>query len=242
MFRNYGTASARLEDLELIALTHFHTDHSADLPALLKGLYFSDADWRRPLPISGPSGAGAFPSLKGFLNSLFAPNGAYAYLGGLLEGSDDLPRLQVIEVDAESRKPVEVLNTDRFSVRAVGVHHGVVPTLGYRIDIDDLSIGISGDQNLDTDYFIDMIAGADLLVMPAAVPQSEHKPSLHARPSDIGRAADRADVATLLLSHWMGRSLREQDENIELVREYYSGPVIAAEDGLCIPLTESPGL
>ena len=40
VFTQFGAAGANLNDLELIALTHFHTDHSADLPALMKGTYF----------------------------------------------------------------------------------------------------------------------------------------------------------------------------------------------------------
>jgi len=41
IFLRFGQSGARLEDLELIALTHFHTDHAADLPASLKGAHFS---------------------------------------------------------------------------------------------------------------------------------------------------------------------------------------------------------
>jgi ribonuclease BN (tRNA processing enzyme) len=52
-FLRFGEAGARFEDLELIALSHYHTDHAAGLPALLKTGYFSTREI--PLRISGPA-------------------------------------------------------------------------------------------------------------------------------------------------------------------------------------------
>jgi ribonuclease BN (tRNA processing enzyme) len=43
--------------VDRIAITHLHTDHVADLPALLKGGYFFDRS--RPLPLLGPPPATA---------------------------------------------------------------------------------------------------------------------------------------------------------------------------------------
>lgn len=205
------------------------------MPALLKGAYFSDRS--RPLPVSGPTGQGAFPALETFLERMFGENnGAFAYLSGLLEGSEDFPLLKPITIDHGSRTSQAVLEKDSFSVESVGIHHGPVPSLGYLISIDGRKIAISGDQNLSTDFFTEMIQGADLLVMPMAVPQYDHAVSLHARPSEIGQTAKRAQVGKLVLSHWMSRSLRQQDRNIRIVQERYDGPVQAAADLMCIPL------
>jgi ribonuclease BN (tRNA processing enzyme) len=66
-FLRFGEADAALEDLNLIALTHFHADHVADIPALVKAGFFSDRT--APLPISGVSKGGEFPGLKRFLAS-----------------------------------------------------------------------------------------------------------------------------------------------------------------------------
>lgn len=40
-YLRFGQSGARLEDLDSINMTHFHADHSADIPAILKGAYFS---------------------------------------------------------------------------------------------------------------------------------------------------------------------------------------------------------
>src|SRR5210317_86215 len=76
-FLRFGEAGARFDDLDFIGLSHFHTDHSADLPALLKSGFFSKRT--RPLPIAGPGGAGPFPGLQGFLAAMLDDErGAYA--------------------------------------------------------------------------------------------------------------------------------------------------------------------
>ncbi len=61
-FQRFGATGARIEDLDLIALSHFHTDHAAELPALLKSGFFSERV--RPLPVSGPAGNHLFPGLR----------------------------------------------------------------------------------------------------------------------------------------------------------------------------------
>ena len=40
-FLRFGEAQANFSELEFIGLSHFHTDHSADFPALLKSGYLS---------------------------------------------------------------------------------------------------------------------------------------------------------------------------------------------------------
>ena len=88
-FLRFGEAGARFEDLSLIAISHFHTDHSSDLAAILKSGYFSERT--KNLAISGPGGDGAYPPLDEFLARLLGSDqGAYAYLAGYLDGGDGL--------------------------------------------------------------------------------------------------------------------------------------------------------
>ena len=55
-FLRFGEAGARFEDLDIVALSHFHADHSVDVPALMKSGYFSDR--QRPLGVAGPDVGG----------------------------------------------------------------------------------------------------------------------------------------------------------------------------------------
>ena len=38
---NFGQSGAKFDDLQAILFTHLHVDHSADLPAFIKGSFFT---------------------------------------------------------------------------------------------------------------------------------------------------------------------------------------------------------
>lgn len=238
VFQRFGATGARLEDLDLLALTHMHTDHASDLPALLKGGYFSPRT--RALPVSGPSGNELMPPVGGFLDAMFHPErGAFRYLSGFLDGTGGLFPLRPVEVDAGGDRPATVLSAEGLEVRAVGVHHGPIPTLSYLFVIDGERIALGGDQNTTRGTFAALARGADLMVMPMAIPEGagDAARNLHATPSQVGRAAAAAGPGELVLSHLMARSLRDLASNVDRVRAHYPGPVTVAEDLGCFPVT-----
>jgi ribonuclease BN (tRNA processing enzyme) len=235
VFLRFGEAKARFESLDAIAITHLHADHVSDLPALLKSGFFSDR--KRPLPIIGPSGGDVFPGMKEFMRALFDPErGAFRYLSGYLDGSGDVVRADIAEFDATADTPKAVFENDHFKLTAVGVKHGPVPALGYLVEARDRRIAFAGDQNGDNPAFAAMIKRVDILIMDHAVPEMADPVSrqLHARPSEIGLLAAKAGVGRLVLSHNMARSLGPLKENLALIRQHYTGPIIVAEDLMCV--------
>jgi ribonuclease BN (tRNA processing enzyme) len=238
-FLRFGEAGARFADLDFIGLSHFHTDHSADLPALLKSGFFSKRS--RPLPIAGPSTGGPFPGLQGFLEAMLGrERGAYAYLSGYLDGSGGLARLEQIEVPATPDGPVALtaVVNERFEVDALSVPHGPVPARAYRLRLGDATLVFASDQNGSNPAFADFARDADLLVMHMPIPPGagEVARKLHATPETIGAIAQAAGAKTLLLSHFMARSLANLDENVGIVQSGFSGRVIVAEDLACVPV------
>ena len=237
-FLRFGEAHANFNDLEFVGLSHFHADHSADFVALLKSGNF--AGRQRPLTVSGPSGSNRFPGLDDFLQAnLNATDGAFKYLAGYLDGSSNLPRLDAIEVAEDADAGTDLLAAqDLISIFAQHVPHGIVPALGFRVEVQDRSIVFSSDQNGSDPSFAVFARDADLLVMHMPIPEDsgDAAKQLHAVPSRIAEIATNANADQLLLSHFMARSLRSFDENVRIVREGYEGELLIAEDLSCFSL------
>lgn len=238
-FLRFGEAGAHFEDLAHIGISHFHTDHSSDLAALLKSGYFSNR--KNSLSISGPAGGGAYPGMHEYLNRLVGANsGAYAYLAGYLDGSAGLVKLESNEVDPNLIKASQVFADPvaDVEVTALGVPHGPVPALAYRIRIGNQHIVFSGDQNGSSDAFINFARGSDVLVMHMPVPEDIGGVGrkLHAPPSIIGKIAAETEAGKLVLSHFMARSLDTMKANLKEIHSRYTGTVVRAHDLDCVEI------
>jgi ribonuclease BN (tRNA processing enzyme) len=231
-FLRFGEAGAKFEDLDFIGLSHLHTDHSADFPALIKSGNFSPR--QRALPMAGPSGDGAFPGLTSYLQSMFGEGGAYAYLGAFLNGTGGKPMLVPREI--EPGEPVVAFVGDSLRVDALRVPHAIVPTVAFRVSVGDVSLVFASDQNGGDPAFAEFAKDATVLVMHMVVPEGVTGVGrrLHAPPSVIGDIAAEAAPGKLVLSHFMARSLATLDDNVALVRERYDGKVVLADDLACI--------
>ena len=239
-FLRFGEAGASFNELDYVAISHFHTDHSADLVTLLKSGYFSGRE--RPLGTSGPGPGGPFPGVSGYLDSTIGTDGAYAYLSGYLDGTGGLVRLEATTVNPAARTDTVISgNSDStIQIMATGVPHGIVPTIAYRVRVGEKVLVFASDQNGNDEEFVEFARDADVLVMHMVVPEDVSGAGriLHAPPSRIGQIAEAANARTLVLSHFMARSLQNFAGNINLVRSEYDGDIVVAEDLLCLPLTD----
>ncbi len=229
----YEESGARIDDLEVILLTHLHVDHSADLPALIKASYFTERS--TDLPIYGPTGNTLMPDTTTFVEALFSDSaGAYRYLSGYLSNNEAF-RLRPLNVPAYGTKVQLVLRGKDFNITAVAVHHGTIPALAWRVDIGNLAIAFSGDMNGDNHTLPTLASGANLLVAHNAIPQDAKGAAreLHMPPSVIGEIAAEAKVKQLVLSHRMKRTLGREAESKTEILKYYSGPLSFADDGQC---------
>jgi len=232
-FLRFGEAGASFAALDFVGLSHLHTDHSADFPALLKSGSFSDRD--RPLPVAGPDGDGVFPGLKDYLRAMLnADNGAYGYLSGFLNGMKDTPMLTSREVAAG--EPAVVYTSEELRVDGLHVPHGIVPAVAFRVKVGDEVLVFATDQNGDDPAFIDFAKGASILVMHMVVPDGVTGVArrLHAPPGVIGDIAAQVAPGKLVLSHFMARTLQDLEQNVALVQARYKGEVIVAEDLACV--------
>ena len=243
-FLRFGEAGARLQDLSLLAISHLHPDHVSDLPALL---WLSELARQQPLKIAGPTGAGAFPSIDAFIRRLFdTSSGAFPILGGTLGQPGQGVRLDVVEVDAAVGTASTIWSDSDMEVSAIGVPHGKVPSIAYRIRFGDRSIVFGSDQNASDERFTSFAAGADALIMHFGL--SARAPDwiaqLHARPAAVGQVAQKAKAKRLVLSHFMQApptvktpewfSLFDLGEAVGEVRKHFSGRIDTAVDLQCI--------
>lgn len=235
-FDRFGQSGAELGTLDAIALSHFHTDHSAELPTFVKGMFFMPRR-EEPIVLSGPAGEGFFPGLEEFAEGMFGERGLYRYLGWSLQRGRDSADLELAEVplDAEVHR---VLDVEGVRVDAVSVKHGPVPALAYRVEAAGQTLVFSGDQNGDNPQFVKFADDADVLVMHHAIPEKADPVAsfLHIRPSEIADVAVQSKARRLVLSHHMDRSLRQLDDAKSSIAQQYEGPVIVGEDLMCIVL------
>ncbi|WP_461143877.1 MBL fold metallo-hydrolase [Salinifilum aidingensis] len=131
----------------------------------------------------------------------------------------DLHEIALPEVGADPvhnraprMKPFAVTEDDRVRVSAVLVPHGpVFPAFAFRFDTDHGSVVFSGDTAA-SDNIVELATGADVLVHEAldiewyranGTPDHKiaHLTQSHTPAAAVGSLAQRAGVATLVLSH-----------------------------------------
>jgi len=225
----FEEVGAKIQDLDVILLTHLHVDHTADIPALLKSSFFTRASGK--LHIFGPDENDAMPSTEDFIERLFEDDkGAWQYLGDHLDGTASL---QLKAHDIEDTLKVKTIYTQGdISISAITVHHGPIPAVAYRVTVGNKSITFSGDMNGDYHTLEKLALNTDILVAHNAVPKHARgvATQLHMTPNIIGQIAASAKVKKLVLSHRMLRTLRKENETKREVRKAYRGSMMFAND------------
>src|SRR5258705_3156882 len=107
--------------------------------------------------------------------------------GGTVNGV----RLDASVVDVTKQEPTTVFDRDDIKVTAMGIPHGNLPTLAYRVETQGLSIVFSSDQNGTNPRFPEFARNANLLVMHLAIGVGANNPN-HALPSVVGSVAQAA--------------------------------------------------
>jgi ribonuclease BN (tRNA processing enzyme) len=248
-FVRLGEAQLSLDRTDIVLLTHLHIDHASELPGIFKARAVSSSG---PIvfKVFGPDGSrggsGAyFPSTKRFLDLLFGPEGAFAYLrdfsAPITLEPHDIPA-SAGRSGGASAEPHLILSEaglpeGALSLSAIAGHHGDAPAVIYRIEYGGKSITFSGDIDpAGLPALIRIARNSDVLVFNSVVLDPPESPailySLHTPPRAIGEVAKQAGVHALLLSHLSPATEHAHDEVLQSIRRNYSGPVRWAEDGM----------
>jgi ribonuclease BN (tRNA processing enzyme) len=138
-------------------------------------------------------------------------------------------RLDVGVVDVAKADPSTVFHREGTTVTALGIPHGNMPTLAYRVQTGNVSVVFSSDQNGTDPKFAQFAKGANVLIMHLAIAPGVETP-LHATPAVVGRIAQEAGVGQLIVSHI---GLFKLDAAIADLRKFYTGPLTVGADMQC---------
>lgn len=196
----------KLGEIGNVYITHHHSDHTADYPAIVNMAWI--------MGIQGRWGIYGPPPMRRVHEASLAVFEEDAQIRVQATGREPPARSFRVR---EIREPGLVHESDDLKVTAALADHAPFQVaLAYRFDTAERSIVISGDTS-PSDSVAALAKGADVLVHEAMyVPGIERMlakrpyvpPALrsfllkgHTTAEDAGRIAARADVKTLVLSH-----------------------------------------
>lgn len=208
--RRLAQAGCDLAALDAVLLTHYHTDHCADLAALLFALRAPQFAGRRPLQLWGA------PGLRRLLQKLTE---AWPWLeprGYELEVTEVLPGTFAL---------------GGAMVTAVPIRH-TAQSLGYRVATAAGSVAFSGDADT-CDELVELARGTDLFVCDCAMPDGA-KIDGHLTPALAAEHAERAGARRLLLTHFYPAC--DGHDLAAAAAAHYRGEVLLAEDLMVLPI------
>jgi ribonuclease BN (tRNA processing enzyme) len=147
--------------------------------------------------------------------------------------SDGTVRLDVGVVDVTKAEPTTVYDRDGLTVTALGIPHGNMPTLAYRVKVRNMSIVFSSDQTGTDPKFVDFAKGANILIMHLALAAGVKNNPLHAAPDVVGRVAQEAGAGRLIVSHI---GIFDLDAALADLKKNYTGPLTVGADLQCTPM------
>lgn len=228
---NFGRVGARLEEVNAIMFTHIHVDHSADLPAFIKGSFFTQR--HRDLTLLGPEGNALMPSMAQFTERLFGKQGAFSYLSNyVVLDQRSAFKLKTKDVKLALKEVTYYPIGKEMILSAIPVHHGPIAAVAWRVDLAGCAITFSGDMNNEYETLELLALNSDILVMHNAVPETAKGVAahLHMTPSQIGQIANKARVKQLVISHRMNRTIGQEKQTQQQIKQAYQGPVLFAND------------
>jgi ribonuclease Z len=240
---------------DAILLTHFHSDHIADLGEMELQRWAGGSN-DSPVDVIGPEGVEKV--VEGF-NLAYRLDVGYRVAH---HGPQTLPPsgaggiAKSFELSGEPDASALVFDRDGVKITAFKVDHPpVVPAVGYRFGYKNRSIVISGDT-VFSDSLLYHARGADVLfheALNSAMVQMMNEnadlsgslsmkkitqdiPSYHSTPEDAARLANAAKARRLIFYHIIPPLPSPWLKNLFLGKagEYYKGPMLLGRDGMLV--------
>ena len=255
--RNALLMSLPIAKTDAILLTHYHSDHIADLGEMMLQRWVGGSN-QSPVDVIGPSGVEQV--VQGF-NLAYQLDAGYRVAH---HGSETAPAsgsggvARPFELGAAEDASAVVYEQDGVKITAFKVdHRPVVPAVGYRFDYKGRSVVISGDtvycaslekQARGADVLFHEALNADMIQLAnenaaaagsATIAKVTHDiPSYHSTPEDAARLAAQAGARHLIFYHIIPPLPNRLTKNLFLgdAKKFFHGPITMGEDGLLVSL------
>ncbi len=216
--------------LDIVFLTHLHSDHTTGLPDLVLSPWVLD----RPGPISvhGPPGASAMVAA---IQEAWREDVRVRLSG--LEPRDANPEAYRAHVSETTGGLV--YEDENVKVTAVPVAHGSwAHALGYKFEADGWTAVLSGDAR-PSPSLVEACDGCDLLVHEVySARQFESRPpdwqayhaSAHTSTTELAEIARQARPGLLVLYHQLFWGASDEELLAEVREAGYDGPAVSAAD------------
>ena len=226
-----ASAGIKGADLDLVLLTHLHSDHVIDLYQLIVSSWHQGRE--RPQRILGP------PGTRGFVDATMA---LWREERELRIAHERRPSTTALTVEVEEIEDGWSCTRGGTTLRAVQVDHQPIPyALGFVVEQANRKLAISGDTRY-CPALIEAARGADLLLHECFV-HAEMQPvpgvrsadtvaavaGYHTLSSEVGKVAAEAGVSALALTHFV-QTRFDQDALLAEVRTDFAGPILVGED------------
>jgi ribonuclease BN (tRNA processing enzyme) len=251
--RRLVRAGIAIRDIENIFITHPHSDHTGGLGGLLSTEY--DYNRTKPVNVYGPPGTDAVTkALVQFLtvsaDIRISEGMRTVHPTKIFFGHDT--GTGVIYEDANVK--VTATENSHFNFRAGSPAYGRYKSYSYRFETADRIVVFSGDTGPSA-ALDELAKGADLLVTEvisveewkeqqikngrwqSMTPEQQARAlrrevEEHITPDEIGKMATRANVNTIVLSHFLpATDPKDGYERLaEQVSKHFSGTVLVAKD------------
>lgn len=258
-FKSLAQSGVNIANVEHFLLSHLHLDHTADMSAIIKTVFFHNlsAGSQRsakfkfygpaangvdfPLGLTGGKSIDQYPGSVEYIDNHYnLSTGMERYLnvfaiaieaGKFMREATDLPsKFTSNAITTVFQDP------DGLTVKSIAVNHGPVPAVAYRIEYQGHSIVWSGDTTSKTGNMAKIAAGADILIYDTAIMADDPPPGtifhkLHTAPERMAEVVLAANPKKLVLSHITPVTDPRLDEVKQIVRDGgFMGKIKYAKD------------
>lgn len=226
----HGIDALDASRLDILFLTHLHSDHTVGLPDVILSPWVLDRP--DPIRIFGPQGTA---EMTAQIEEAWQQD-IHIRLSGLepREANPDAYRAVVVETGGGL-----VYEDDNVRVTAFRVPHGSWPhSFGYRFDAGGMSIVISGDTR-PSESIVEACNGCDILVHEVYSAEAflnrppewqRYHADSHTSTVELAEVAGRARPGLLVLYHQLYWGATDQDLLREIREAGYTGRVVSAAD------------